>query len=857
MLPKTNFLPPLLENTLVERVRIITLLNDYANKRLVFIQAPSGYGKSIAAAQFVKAYNHNYIWLNLEARDNEINCFIQVLFQAFCEAFPELLEQPIHSTSDATVFVKHVINSRKGPTDARYLFFNDYDCINNSEIHKFIKEMAETIPYCWHIYILTNKAIPDVFIPLLLHSSVGVIEYDSLQFTKEETSEYFDNAGLSMTKEDIDSIWQTSRGWAVGLTAIGLSARRFSYNVLNPKDPEKYAGLVYDYLDEHLWGHLAQDIRTFLLKVSITDLLYPELCQALCPGMKAAVYLQLAKDNGAMLIVEANNGVSKKFRFHPMFQEYLLHKAKGHKRIHLKAQNEIAAEWYAQNHYYSHALDCLLHSRNYDKLATLLLEVTPGKLGTHEIMLSHIYLDALPEEYINKSSILSCASMFSNFLSGNMEVAAHWDNICREKYAEIKEHGVITDQDDTFIRCYSGVKILMPDFDVNNIQMSFEQDCAILSGSRSKKVSLHVTMNLPSILNGIRDFSGYLDVEGKKMKAIHALVRKINGADWTGHDDIASGEIAYQFNLLDRAQSCAIEGLNKGEKNSNINAIFPGYALLITSLQKAGFYEDLDVLLEHVETAIKTLGAEELMQNFQAFRVKTKLEFLSEREIDRWLDSFHNQYIKSSIGIADYYRFSVLVRILIRRKRYGVSLLILEKLQDMALLYNRRMFRIEVLVLKAVAQYCNGNKAEANQAMLEAVEVGKELGYIRIFIDEGSTVEMILSHMLREKSKFQYSKETLEYIKQLLSASKVHNILMNEKLKGSVFMDDIPINLSVTERKVLHLLSTNLSNSEIAAELGVTVSTIKSHTNTIYQKLQVSRRYEAVDKAAKLKLIKL
>jgi LuxR family maltose regulon positive regulatory protein len=307
--------------------------------------------------------------------------------------------------------------------------------------------------------------------------------------------------------------------------------------------------------------------------------------------------------------------------------------------------------------------------------------------------------------------------------------------------------------------------------------------------------------------------------------------------------------------MLDRAQSFAIEGLNKGEKNNNINAIFPGYALLITSLQKAGFYEDLDVLFEHVEAAIKSADADELIPNFEAFRVKTRLDSLSEREIDRWIDSFHNQYIKSSIGIADYYRFSVLVRILIRRKRYGVALLILEKLNDLALLYNRRMFHIEVLVLKAVAQYCNGNMAEADQAMADAVQLGKELGFIRIFIDEDPAVEFILGHMLREKNKSRYEPATLEYMKQLLGMSRAYNILMNEKKNHSVSMDDIPVSLSVAERKVLHLLATSLSNSEIAAELGVTVSTIKSHTNTIYQKLQVSRRYEAVDKAAKLNLL--
>jgi LuxR family maltose regulon positive regulatory protein len=844
-----------LENTLTERERIITLLNDYANKKLVFIQAPSGYGKSIAAAQFIKANNLSYIWINLDEQDNERDVFTQVLFQGFSESFPEFRGKQFDSTSEAVTYLKQIADCKNNPSEARYVFLNDYHCIYKSEIHQFIKEMAEAIPYCWHIYILTNRAIPDIFIPLLFGSSVSAIGYDSLQFTKEETEEYFDNAGLSMSKEDLDSIYQTTRGWAAGLTAIGLSARRFSNNLQNPNDPEKYAGFVYEYLDEHFWQNLAPDLKTFLLKVSIVDLLYPDLCQALCPGMKAAVYLQMAKDDGALLIVEPDNGVSKKFRFHPMFQEYLLHKAKSQRRIQLALLNEVAADWYASNRYYSHALDCLLHSQNYDKLAALLIQVTPGELDTNEIMKSHIYLDALPDETIKKSSILSCASMFSNFLTGNIEAAAHWDDVCRQMYAEIKTKSEITDLDDTFVRCYSGVKILMPYFDVHDIQKSFEQDCAILKNRQSKKVSLHVTMNLPSILNGICDFSGYLDVDGNKMKEIHALVRKINGADWTGHDDIAAGELAYQFNLLDRAQSCAIEGLNKGEKNHNINAIFPGYALLITSLQKAGFYEDLDALLEHVDAAIKNADADELMQNFEAFRIKTKLDFLTEREIDRWIDSFHNQYIKSSIGIADYYRFSVLVRILIRRKRYGVALLILEKLQDMALLYNRRMFHIEVLVLKAVAQYSNGNVAEATQAMLDAVAVGKKLGFIRIFIDEGPAVEMILAHMLRGKSKGEYPPDTLEFMKQLLNASKVNNLLLSEKKKGSVFMNDIPVNLSVTERKVLRLLSTDRSNSEIAAELGVTVATIKSHTNNIYQKLQVSRRYDAVDKAAKLNLI--
>jgi ATP/maltotriose-dependent transcriptional regulator MalT len=130
MLPKSNFLPPLLENTIMERKRIVTLLNDYANKKLMFIQAPSGYGKRIAAAQFIKAYNLKYIWINLDGNSNVKSYFIQVLFQAFCEAFPELQDQQIDTGSDAFGFVKQVTDCQSSPlmititfTTAKYISF--------------------------------------------------------------------------------------------------------------------------------------------------------------------------------------------------------------------------------------------------------------------------------------------------------------------------------------------------------------------------------------------------------------------------------------------------------------------------------------------------------------------------------------------------------------------------------------------------------------------------------------------------------------------------------------------------------------------------------------------------------------
>ena len=61
----------------------------------------------------------------------------------------------------------------------------------------------------------------------------------------------------------------------------------------------------------------------------------------------------------------------------------------------------------------------------------------------------------------------------------------------------------------------------------------------------------------------------------------------------------------------------------------------------------------------------------------------------------------------------------------------------------------------------------------------------------------------------------------------------------------------------LTERElaVLHYLPTQLSQRDIAAELYVSLNTVKTHCNAIYRKLGVSDRKSAVQAARDLRLL--
>lgn len=63
------------------------------------------------------------------------------------------------------------------------------------------------------------------------------------------------------------------------------------------------------------------------------------------------------------------------------------------------------------------------------------------------------------------------------------------------------------------------------------------------------------------------------------------------------------------------------------------------------------------------------------------------------------------------------------------------------------------------------------------------------------------------------------------------------------------------LGISKREKEVLDLIAIGLSNQEIADKLFVSLNTVKTHSSNLFQKLEVSRRTQAVQRAKELRLI--
>jgi LuxR family maltose regulon positive regulatory protein len=135
-------------------------------------------------------------------------------------------------------------------------------------------------------------------------------------------------------------------------------------------------------------------------------------------------------------------------------------------------------------------------------------------------------------------------------------------------------------------------------------------------------------------------------------------------------------------------------------------------------------------------------------------------------------------------------------------------------------------------------------------------------GYVRIFVEEGECVRLLLSDFrlttgVRQDSRIDrltngQSHLLLAYVDKLLSA---FGRVVEQPSTALPKKTDLIESLSERELEVLRLVAQGLTNDEISQRLVLALSTVKGHNLRIFAKLQARNRSEAVARARELGLL--
>ena len=161
----------------------------------------------------------------------------------------------------------------------------------------------------------------------------------------------------------------------------------------------------------------------------------------------------------------------------------------------------------------------------------------------------------------------------------------------------------------------------------------------------------------------------------------------------------------------------------------------------------------------------------------------------------------------------------------------------------------------EILIVRALGQWAQGTHSDALATLERALILAAPEGCIRRFVDEGPVMAAML-HASHARGI------APDYMSRLLAAFPTHEGGRMQAEGDPALQHASPAvpqplvePLSARELEVLRLMATGKSNAEVAQTLVIAISTVKTHTNSIFGKLQVTSRTQAIALARDLELL--
>ena len=279
--------PPTRTGT-VARHRLTDRLEDSADTRLWVVVAPPGWGKTTMLSQWVAAteVRDRTAWVSLDPSDDEQVRFWSYVLTALCEIAPDVGRRALATLSapgvePVLVTLPLLINDAAASNGRYVLILDDVHVLRDRRLLEGLEFLITYLPSALRL-VMAGRADPAL--PLGRWRGGGhlaEIRAADLAFTAEESAALLAAAGADdLDASALDSLWQRTEGWAVGLHLAAHAVR-------SSPDPQTVVSRLrgdyfhlLDYFETEVVDQLEPTQRDLLVRTSVLDRLSGPLCDA-------------------------------------------------------------------------------------------------------------------------------------------------------------------------------------------------------------------------------------------------------------------------------------------------------------------------------------------------------------------------------------------------------------------------------------------------------------------------------------------------------------------------------------------------------------------------------------------------
>ncbi|MFJ9779093.1 LuxR C-terminal-related transcriptional regulator [Amycolatopsis sp. NPDC101161] len=847
----TKLLIPPARPGAVARPRLLRLLDAVPAHPVTLVTAPAGFGKTTLVSTWLRDFGGRSAWLTLDEDDDVPGRVLDYLLTALGTSRTLLDSGTASTPAVMTELVNQLVDAEL------VVVLDEVHVLGEPEILDALTFFVEHCPPGVHL-VLLGRTEPDL--PLARWRGRGLlaeIGAAQLRFSAGEAAGLLSAViGREVDAGTVGELNRRAEGWAAALQMLGIGLREGTAAApsVRLQPGNRY---VLDYLAEEVVAGQPADIRDFLLRTSVLETLSSSLCDAVTGRSDSdRVIRDLERAN---LFLTPIDDAGEWHRYHGLFADFLRGELDPEVAVECHAR---AARWFSTREMPAETIRHAVPGREIGLAVETVRAQADDQVRRGELATLLSWLDRLPEDEVRAHPDLAGFKGWLLYLAGRADDA--------EAYAAIADAGMGPSSpaaDRAMLRTFQAYLALTHGrpadaaglattaLDLLGDSTSFFRAAAMgvlgqarrLTGDRRGAIEVlreavrlgERSGNPLSALEATGYLAPLLYVQGRLREAVllcRDALRAHPSAPMAGLAEVPLGTLLYERDELTEARTHLVEGIARCEQLGTTSYTLLGLRTLARLHHATGHVD------EGFEALLAARRQADAAEDYR--RARLVVATIVELHLRSGNIAAASQALAEITGdqpsSSDYEQLTR-ARLLIARGSPAAALDVLGVIEDRAREEGRDGSLVAILVVSALA------RARSRDVLAEAVGIAAPDGYRRTFLDEGAGIVPLLKDVRATAPEF-----VTDLLSRFRGAPSVPARGSDLRTVPGVGVVET---LTETQRRILGLIATGMSNQQVADKLFITVGTTKWHLNQIFGRLQARNRTEAVARARELDLL--
>lgn len=883
---QTKLLPPPIRPYLIPRPLLHEKLDGGLNGRVTLVSAPAGYGKTTLVAGWLPHCQCHTLWYSLDEYDNDPGRFLRYFTAVWQQLDPTMLQNeelvfqanPIGiSSQPVETFFTLLINKLIVRQGKWLLVLDDVHLLENVSLHKALTFWVEHSPPQVHTVLISRIEPPLPLARWRVRGQLQDISSRDLQLSNAETADFLRQAmQLELSTDDIALLAERTDGWIAGLQLAALSLQQAT-------DPHQavqaFTGSnrqIMAYLLDEVWQQQPGAIQHFLLQTAVPHRFNVPLANLLTGQNNSRQFI--AELDRKHLFLRPLDNQQNWYSYHPIFAEFLQTQLQDNPVAYHQLHQQ-ASGWFADHGLMEEAIHHALAAQLFDTAANYILQQAHETLWNKSRSRTLLrWCDTLPPETMWQMPELVTHYAWALVWHGKISQlavfldraeaywqataqkipAATWGEVATLRGEVALIHGRIPDA----LAWFEKANALIPaenrwlssaSHQVQGYAYRLNGDLAKARHSLQEARRLASTQQEQSVqLSAAYDYAQTFLMAGDLQAAEQIYRQALTAVPPEIHPSLATltlhhtglAELLLLRHRLAQAHEHVEQGIQLSQLTSEENPMMRQGILILAHIKQAqGDWANASKLLARLQQITLPEGNARIIDSLAMKSANLHLLQGDVEPVRPWLEQrLVVTHEPATIPAYQYHEEQIVLG------RYGLrtdpapTIARLQNLQATAVAQGWLHHVLHTNILLALAYQALGKQEMALTALVPALLLADEQGYIWPFVAEGKAMAGLLQLALKQGThpratgKIQAAFETTAVANQPLT-EPLHEPLTDRELE------------------VLSLLAAGRTNPEIAAQLVLATGTVAKYTNNIFSKLAVRNRTEAARRAKEVGLL--